>query len=220
MQTDAQIQGFFFKDFANSYIPHILKEIYLDKIYEPFLNDRKDLIIVDWGGNVGLTSFYFKDYAKEVFCVEPSKRHLECIDNLLGWNDIVNIRVCPYAISNEDGKEKFYHNQNVTMYSLEDTVNNQSDFEEVETVTAKTFIEREGIKHIDLLKMDLEGSESKVVVSDEFAELAKITDVIVGEHHSWTTMSQQQFAQALDDLGFDITWLKTEAQCFTAVKRK
>lgn len=218
METGPKIQGLFFKDFANSYIPHIFKEIYLDGVYVPFLAGKTGLTIADWGGNVGMTSYYFKDFAKQVFCVEPSKRHLEVIEKMIEFNEIDNIKVCPYAISNENGTEKFYHPENVTMYSMENVME-ASEFEEVETVTPKTFMEREGITHLDLLKFDTEGSESKIVTSDEFKELAAITDVIVGEWHSWTAMSQVQFANALSDLGFDVRWLPTEAQVFTAVKR-
>lgn len=219
METSPAIQGIFFKDFANSYIPHILKEIYLDKVYAPFLEGKKDLIIADWGGNVGMTSFYFKDYAKQVFCVEPSKRHIEVIEKMIEFNEIPNIKVCPYAISNEDGKEKFYHPENVTMFSMENVMG-AKEFEEVETVTPLTFMKREEIESIDLLKWDTEGVEGKILASDGFAEIASKIKVIVGEHHSWDSMSQDQFKQAFEDLGFNFTWLtNTEAQCFTAVKK-
>lgn len=218
METDPQLQAFFFRDFKSSYIPHILREIYLDGVYEPFLNGKKDLVIADFGGNIGLTSYYFKDFAKVVYCVEPSKLHHDCINAMIKQNKIDNIKLCPYAISNENGTEKFYHPDNVTMYSMENVMQ-AKDYEEVETVDCAEFIKREGITHIDLLKFDVEGSESKVVTSDSFKKLADITDVICGEWHSWTTMSQQQFKQAFEDLGFDFKWLPTEAQCFTAVKK-
>lgn len=213
------LKAFYLHDFKNSYIPNILEEIYRDKVYEPFLAGKKDLIIADWGGNIGLTSYYFKDFAKQVYCVEPSSQHLECINAMIAQNKITNIKVCPYAISNNNGKEKFYHNDNVTMFSLEDIVNKKDDFEEVETVTPLEFMKREGIEHIDLCKVDLEGSESKIIVSDEFKVLSTITDIFVGEHHNWTQMSQVQFANVFSDLGFEFTWLKTEAQCFTAVRK-
>lgn len=219
MQTDAPIQGIFFKDFANSYIPQILKEIYIDRIYAPFLDGKKDLIIADFGGNVGLTSYYFKDFAKQVYCVEPSKRHLEVIEKMIDFNGITNIKVCPYAISNGNGKEKFYHPDNVTMYSMENVMG-AKDFEEVETVTPLEFIKREGITHIDLLKLDVEGVESKVICSPEFKEIIPLIDLIVGEWHSWDSQSELQFANTFKDLGFDFSWNKgTEAFVFTAIKR-
>lgn len=213
------IEGFFFRDFKNSYIPNILEEIYKHRVYDPFLVGKKDLTIVDWGGNVGLTSYFFKDYAKQVYCVEPSVRHQEVIEKLIEFNNITNIKLCKYAIAEKDGTEKFYHNDNVTMFSLKDTVNNKDDFEEVETVTPESFMQREGIEEIDLLKLDCEGSESEIVVSEAFANVAPKIKVIVGEWHNWTSMNQQQFKNAFEDLGFTFTWLSTtEAQVFTAVR--
>lgn len=218
METSPKLEGIFFKDLPNSYIPHILKEIYYDKVYAPFLDGKQVDTILDIGGNIGLTSFYFKDFAKQVFCVEPSKRHIECIEKLIDFNGIKNITIAPYALSNENGTEKFYHPENVTMYSMEN-VQGASAYEEVETVTPVELIKRLGLTHVDLCKFDVEGSESKIIASDDFKALSDITDVFCGEWHSWTAMSQQQFANAFADLGFDFTWLRTEAQCFTAVKR-
>src|SRR5437762_2762410 len=97
-QASLPMGAFFFHDFANSYIPHILKEIYIDKIYQRFLVGKRDLVIADWGGNIGLTSFYFKDFAKVVYTVEPSKLHLQSLQSLVEYNKSHNITVCPYAI--------------------------------------------------------------------------------------------------------------------------
>lgn len=213
------LQAFFFRDFKNSYIPNILEEIYKDRVYAPFLTDQKDLTIVDWGANIGLTSYFFKEYAKQVYAVEPSKRHQEVIETMLEYNKIDNVKLCKYAISNEDGKTKFYHNDNVTMFSLKDTVNKKDDFEEVETLTPESFMKREGITHIDLLKFDCEGSESEIITSEGFRNVADKIDVIVGEYHSWTSMSKEQFALCFSDLGFTFKWYTgTEASVFSAVR--
>lgn len=213
------LQAFFFKDFSSSFIPHILKEVYIDQVYARFLNGKKDLTIVDWGGNLGLTSYYFKDFAKQVYCVEPARQHLECIEAMINQNKIKNIKMCRYAISNENGTTNFYHNDNVTMFSLNDAVNKKDDFEEVETVTVEEFIKRESIDHIDLLKWDTEGNEGQIVTSDAFKRVAPKIDVIVGEWHTWGSMSPQLFCNAFRDLGFEFNWLnKTEASVYTAIK--
>jgi FkbM family methyltransferase len=213
------LNAFFFHDFPNSHIPEILEEIYTKKVYNPFLLGKKDLIIADWGGNIGLTSYFFKDFAKTVYCVEPSKLHIEAIEAMVKQNKIENIVVCPYAISNTNGKERFYHNDNVTMFSLSATVNPQNDFEEVETITPEEFFTRNKIDKIDLLKLDVEGSESKVVCSDSFKKVADKIKVIVGEWHQWDSQNQQAFQHTFEDLGFTFNWLhNTQASVFTAVK--
>jgi len=143
--TNTALQAFFFTDFKNQYIPNIFEEIYKHKVYEPFLAGRKDLTIVDIGANIGLVSYYFKDYAKTVYAIEPAKIHQDCINAMISQNKIENIKLCPYAISHKNGTEKFYHNDNVTMFSLEDTVNKKDDFEEVETKTLEDFMKENNI---------------------------------------------------------------------------
>ncbi len=215
----SSMKALFFYDFENSYIPQILEEIYIKQVYKPFLEGQKDLTIVDIGANIGLTSFYFKDFAKKVFSIEPSKQHTECIKALIEQNKIDNIELYPFAISNENGKTKFYHNDNVTMFSMEDTVNKKNDFEEIETLTLDNFMKRAQIDKIDLLKLDVEGSEGKVITSEGFRKVADKIKVIVGEWHNWCPMSKDVFMNEFRDQGFEFKWLtNTQASVFTAVR--
>ncbi len=213
-----ELQAIFFRDFRNSYIPQILEETYIKKVYQPFVTGRKDMIIVDIGANIGLTSFYFKDYATKVYAVEPSVAHQEVIHTLINHNDIKNIEVVPLALSNENATVKFYHPENVTMYSMEN-VTGATDFEEVPTVTMTELMKRLNLTHIDLLKLDPEGSESKIIASQEFEECAPKIKVIVGEYHNWTDMSQDQFMNRFRDLGYEFRWMRnTDASVYTAVR--
>lgn len=217
-QTD-ELKAFYYHDFKNSYIPNIFKEIYYDKVYQQFLEGKKDLTIVDWGANIGLTAHYFSDYGR-VIAVEPSKLHQEALEAMIKQNKLEDkIKLCKYAISNKNGTEKFYHNDNLTMYSLKDNVNKKDDFEEVETLTAEEFIKREGLERIDLLKFDTEGNEGEIITSDGFRNIADKINVIVGEWHNWSSMSQPLFANTFRDLGFTFNWYNnTEASVFSAIK--
>jgi FkbM family methyltransferase len=211
-------QGIFFNDFKTSYIPQILEEIYIKQVYRPFLIGKKDLTIVDWGGNIGLTSYYFKDYARKVYCVEPSQEHADIIRHLLAYNKIDNITLCQYAIAGKNGKTRFYHPENVTMYSMENVMG-AKDYEEVETVDPATFMKREKIDHIDLLKLDVEGSEGEVIASEGFKKIAPNIDVICGEWHNWASMSKDVFMNTFRDLGFSFRWhMDTQASVFEAVR--
>lgn len=212
------LEAIYFRDFANAHIPEILEEIYLKKIYEPYLLGKKDLTIVDIGSNIGLSVYYFKDFAKQVYAIEPAKEHLETLTKMLEFNKITNVTVCPYAISNKDGKVKFYHNTNSTAHNLS-IPQDEKDFEEVEIVTFDTFMKRNKLTHIDVLKCDPEGEEGKIFASDEFAKWAPKIDVIVGEWHRWGSMEMPLFANLLKDVGYDFTWIPNmKAQVYTAVR--
>lgn len=218
MQQPSALQAIYFHDFNNAHIPEILKEIYLDKVYKPYLIGSRNLVIADFGANIGLASYYFKDFGK-VYAVEPAKIHRESINAMIKQNNIDNIVVCPYAISNKNGKAKFTHNQNSTMYMLGDVkLLGETDNEEVETVTIEEFMNRNKLDHIDLLKMDLEGAESEVISSDEFRRVMPKIKTIVGEYHSWSAMGKANFTTTMVDLGWNFRWLSmSEASLFSAV---
>lgn len=217
--SNTSLQAFFFSDFQSAFIPHILKEVYLDRIYEPFLRFKKDLTIVDVGANIGLTSYYFKDRAKRVIAVEPSAQHRACIEAMIKQNNIKNIEIYPYALSSENGTAKFYHNDNTTMFSLKSEVNKKDDFEEVQTVTMDKLLSDLNIDRVDLMKLDVEGSESEIISSEGFKKSVDKLPVILGEWHTWSAMGANLFRTTLMDLGYEFNWLnKTEASTFSAVR--
>lgn len=213
-----QLQGFFFKDFPNTHIPEILEEIYLRKIYEPYVSGKTDMTIVDIGSNIGLSVFYFSEFAKKVYAIEPAKEHQETLQTMLDYNKIQNIQLLSYAVSNKNGTTKFYHNPNTTAHSLS-LVNDKENFEEVRTVTFDIFMEENKLKHIDLLKLDPEGEEGNIITSEGFKKYADNISVIVGEWHQWGNMEKQQFANVFIDLGFHFRWLPgMRASVYTAVR--
>ncbi|MDE1866622.1 MAG: FkbM family methyltransferase [Thaumarchaeota archaeon] len=214
------LQAFFFRDPFNDHIADILEEIYLKQVYFPFLVGKSNLTIVDFGANQGLTAYYLSHYGK-VYAVEPSVRHLEAMGEMIKFNKIENIVVCPYAISNRNSKERFYHWPNYTSFSLTmpPPVVPQDDFEEVEVISFGEFIKRNKLTKIDLLKLDLEGEESKVIMSDDFIKFAPNISAIIGEWHEHTPLTQLQFQRHLESLGFSFKWLPNmKASVFTAFR--
>lgn len=215
------IQGLFFRDFENAYFPEILKEMYRDKVYEPYLHDKKDLVMMDLGANVGLFTFYAYKYAKTIYSVEPSASHFEELTTMLTYNKMDRAVPLKLAVSYKDGEETFYHNENSTMFSLKAEVNGlPSESEVVKTATLTTIFKENKIDHIDFMKLDVEGSEYQIVAGDEFAKVAPKIGTIIGEFHSWSNVNPHQFSSALIDNGFEFKWLNaTEASLFSAIHK-
>lgn len=214
-----KLQAFYFQDLSSSFLPHILKEVYMDRIYDQYTHGKKDLTIVDLGSNIGITNYYFKDYAKRLIAVEPSKDHIETLKTMHAQNDM-KVEIYPYAIASKNGTQAFYHNTNTTMFSLRGEVNNEGIAEVVDTKTMEQLMKDLKIKHIDILKMDIEGSEYDLIVSDGFSRVASKIDLILGEFHTWSGVNPHQFATTFVDYGFDFKWMNaTEASTFVA-KRK
>jgi FkbM family methyltransferase len=199
-------QGIFFKDFENAYVPNILKEIYLDKIYEPYFTDKSDLTVIDCGANIGCFTFFAYSHAKRVFAIEPSEMHFDTLNTMLNYN-LMTDKVTPInkAIWHKCGKETFYHNANTTINSLKKEVFIGTDVKEtVETIDMGTLFDQYKIDHVDFMKLDVEGAEPEIIGSEGFARVADKIDAMVIELHSWSNSSPNLIVTTLKDLGYKV----------------
>ena len=222
MPDKKPIKGIFYRDMDNDYVSHIIKEIWFDKVYEPYFKDRKDLTLVDIGANVGLFTLYAHRYCKEIYSIEPSAEHFETLSQMLVFNKLDNVTALRCAISNTDGKAKLFHNQNTTMFSLKEAVSNLPDeAEEVETVRLDTLFTKTPIEHVDILKIDCEGAEMEILCGDGFEKIADRVDLIIGEIHAWSGTNPNQLKTCFSDYGYTFKYLNvTEASIFVAERIK
>lgn len=214
------LKGLFFHDNIADYYPgHVLGEIYKDKVYDAYLSGKSDLVIMDVGGNSGVTTNYFSDYAKQVYTVEPSSDHCELINKVIEFNGLKNVTLIKAAVSNSPGKMKLNHNNNKTMFSLSPEVADTSlPSEEVELKSIEQIMQENNIDHIDLLKLDPEGEEGKILCGDSFARIADKIDTIIFEYHVWCGYNIDQIRTTMKDLGFSWHQMPTEASVFVCTK--
>lgn len=211
------MQAFYFNDFKNTYMPEILKEIYREKVYDPYI--KKDSVIADFGANLGLWTYFASDFAKELYSVEPTEDHFKCLTKMIDQNNLKNVIPLQLAISHENGKAEFYHSENSTMNSLMSEVSNKNEKEIVKTVTLDKFMQDNKIEYLDFVKVDIEGAEAKVFGCDSFDKVKDKIGTIMGEFHSWTGINPNQFATYFTDRGFKFRWLnQTDASLFIAQK--
>lgn len=216
--TPAQ-NGIFYKDFASSYIPHILKEIYLDRIYAPYLDNITGGVCLDVGGNIGLWSQFAAPLAKQVYTLEPSADHYQTIRHMLGYNNIENVQPLQLALSHENGTVELFHSQNVTAHSLYHGMDNAGSSEKVEAVTLDVLVDRLKLDHINFCKLDPEGAEFAILGSEGFKKIAPIIDALVVELHSWPGINYSQAVNSLKDNGFSVTRIPSEAFILGAKKK-
>lgn len=216
-----KIEALFFVDFPNAHVPEILEEIYLKHIYAPFLLGKKDLTIVDCGANVGMFSYYAKDYAKRIIALEPSSMHRTTMQAMLDFNGITNVDILPYGMSNKTETKRLYLHGNTTAFSLTQMGQN-IPFEEIEVITVDDLFKLGRIDgKIDLFKVDPEGEEGKIFTSDAFKRNMDKFPVIVGEWHPWCETSQGQFMTMFRDYGYQFNYIPNMAAAvYTAVRIK
>lgn len=218
--TDAdKLHSFsFIPPFEDNHWLEIIDEVYIRKVYEPYLPKAHHGICLDIGANVGFTSYYFSRYFDKVYSLEPSKTHRVALERMIKDAKLTNVEVLPYALSHKNGRETFVHNANRTSFSLEKVLDDKTGSEEVETITIDTLVKQLDIKQIDFMKLDIEGSEGHVLTSEGFEKIVPILEAFVFEYHEWTNVSLANLFNIINDYGYAIRKFPTQAQVFGCKK--
>lgn len=141
--------------------------------------------IIDAGANVGTFTLYAARRAPDskILAVEPfPETRAQCVEHIEknGLADRVVIR--PWALGKADGRGFMNEDDGTPSSSRGVIETNSATGRVVETVSLETLLERENLKHVDLLKIDIEGSEHDVFLSASDETLRKI-DRIAMEYH-------------------------------------
>jgi FkbM family methyltransferase len=171
----------------------------LDNTYDSFLFKRLDTnklqgkIVYDIGAHIGFHSLYFARLVGpkgKVYAFEPNPKNVERINLIRDKNpDIKNIiTVCDVAVSNVLGTEEFSMSEDIEsgrssggFIDTADTIWNREAFTmrgftetTVKTVPMDLFKEELGIQEApDLIKVDVEGAESLVLLGAKNILLSK-----------------------------------------------
>lgn len=208
-------------DIYNAHIAEILKEIYIDRVYDFILQDRKDMIIVDLGANIGLTAQYFSRFANIVIAVEPCVAHYECLcQNVIDCGNVIKMRA---AVSSDMGWVRLHHNGNLTAHGLNPALG--SDYEDVPCFGINDLLLSSGkVDTVDFMKMDIEGAEYEVIASEQFALAAPRIKNIIGECHSSPVLGMTPSQENIDaiesrlkSLGFNVAWHYSEPNMLTTM---
>ena len=176
---------------------YILQENFVSEIYdfefEKYLKEVK--VIFDLGANIGLSSLYFQHRFKDarIFCVEPVEENIK----MLSLNRDVNNfhwEIIKAAIQAQDGTTTLYPNEWWSSSTVLDCVadhreNTEGRLEKIyklpkEQVTSYSInylMKKYKISFIDIMKMDIEGSEEEVILKGK--EWIKYVKILIVEIH-------------------------------------
>ena len=181
-------------------------EIFIEEDYKDgldYIKTKKDAVVVDLGGCMGMAALYFKDHAKTIYSIEPSSIPFKClIENTKAYP---NIKPLKYAIMHQNRPIDIFTNDTGP---VPDSIFGNGKIRE--TTQAKTFdkfMEEQGIEHIDLLKIDCEGAEYMILPSSGFEKVADKIDMIVGEGHFFGEARPDYIPEMLKDYGFKVEFL-------------
>jgi FkbM family methyltransferase len=146
--------------------------------YSEYLTEN-DKIILDLGGNIGLFAIHVTPWADRIITVEPTPSHFTLNEQLT--SKFSNIERIQAAISNETGKIPFFtFTSNTTMNSL---INRGGNHFMVDSITIPDLIEKSGLKRVDFIKLDIEGSETIALNEDIIKSISdKVTKILIEFH--------------------------------------
>lgn len=133
-----------------------------------FIYDRNHCVIFDIGANIGAFSIYYNSQVNnqthKIYAIEPSKNNFKYLKKNIILNKAKNIICSRVAIASRNYIAKLDISKNVDSYAL---VRNKMDFrhskiENVKARTIETFCRDNRIDNIDIMKIDIEGSEFEV----------------------------------------------------------
>ena len=187
------------------------KAIIEDQISEIFIGEhyksgriKKDMIVIDCVANVGMASFYLKDWAKVIYALEPNPKNFECL--VENTKQYPNIKPFCFGLSAKTNIEEMRNSEG---YPIAESLFASGDvIERVKMIAIDEFMDEQKIDHVDLLKMDTEGSEYIIFPSNGFSKVAPRIDYIVGEsHYVPPNLTPDYITPILEDMGFDTKFL-------------
>lgn len=187
--------------------PHLrnqISEIFFDQHYKPGRR-KKNSTIIDLGANIGLASLYLKDWAKHIYAIEPSPEiYKALVENTKKYK---NISTHELAITNRTGRNIMYA---PTLTDMPQTLVERDSPQKsiiVKTMTMEDFFKKNKIKHVDVLKIDIEEGEFGIFPDASFAAVADKIDFIVGESHHGISFPEA-LIPILGEYGYEVKFPK------------
>ncbi|MFA5931671.1 MAG: FkbM family methyltransferase [archaeon] len=207
------------RKFASSSLDTYL-EMYKLKAHmkHPLFNGKNDSIVVDLGANEGFYIIAMKENNPNLRIVgaEALPINFSILNKNIALNKLKNIEIIKSAVTNKNGKIYFEYYPGVSAIAATDIAMQKRIWVKnkiikkitVPSITLSTLCKKKKINFIDILKLDVEGSEYDILTSSE--EVLKKTKKVVIEWHSQELKTKcKKFMQKL---GFDLVLEEKEIE--------
>jgi FkbM family methyltransferase len=201
-------QFFKYRAYGYSYLTltYLFEEIFLRRDYA-FKSKTQNPVIVDCGANIGIAMLYFKYcYPQaQLYCFEPNPNVFKLLNQNRDYNKLGDVTLYPVALSNFVGQIPFFMDDNAgTLLSSVDEKRGGSNVINCQAQKLSDYLKH--FESVDLIKMDVEGSEWMIVDDlKESGSLIKIQQLIIEYHHKIEGESSRlaQFLKIFEDHGFE-----------------
>ena len=186
-----------------------LWQIYVREVYGVSGDLR---VVLDAGANIGLFACYAAKRNAQciVHAVEPFPGTVRRLQETVRRNGLTErVRVHPVALSGKSGSARMSAAVEASqmVHLLPETERGAPDVTVVTTLTLSELISQIGAERIDLLKMDIEGSEYEVLSATPPAVLSRVRAIALEYHKPGAAapMDKRELTRYLTrDAGFDL----------------
>jgi len=152
-------------DLIDWYIYFGFKEASRQSLYSLVKNGEN---IIDVGANVGDVSLHLANMvgpSGNVFSFEPDPINYRRMKKNLSLNEFSNITLNRLGLGNKSGNYRIYNvdERNQGMNRILDSSNKYEKSSEIRVITLDEYVEENCIDRVDLIKIDVEGFEFKVL---------------------------------------------------------
>ena len=193
-------------DFSNN-SELLVEDIHIQRIYDHF-EYEDNWIILDLGAHVGIFSLYVSKKAMhgKIYAIEPFPCNYCALKANISLNSLVNIITINAAVSNRTGWQSLFVYPRTESCSLLKRLDKQIvDVVKVKTFTYDDLLSEYGIKKVDLVKVDIEGSERELLEGMKMLP----TRIAMAHYHSKYARcaTKEELGQMLEEKGYRITGL-------------
>jgi FkbM family methyltransferase len=189
----------------------LFEEIIVNPEYE-FESGREPAVIIDAGANIGLTSVYFANRYPQakIISIEPETSNYSMLTkNTAAYPNIVPIQAAlwktdTFVALNDPGSGNWG-------FQTGESKGSATPGSTVRGLTIDTLMREQSVDYIDVLKVDIEGSEKEVFES-YVSWIDRIGILIVELHDRWKSGCSQNVYTAAK--GFPVKWTRGETTYF------
>ncbi len=184
----------------------VFREIFVFNQYKiKLLNNHKADIIVDLGANIGLSVLYFKSQYPDakIIAIEPEKRNFSLLHKNVG--SLPDVHCMNNAIWNSSRQLGIY-DVGLGEYGYVINEEQEDEIESVKSITLTEIIEQFKLEKIDILKIDIEGSEKELFSENFEAWLPYVKSIIIELHDWFRTGCGSSFFRAVSKYDYTIAF--------------
>jgi FkbM family methyltransferase len=200
----------------------VLNDIWIRNTYLPAgFEVKEDDIVIDIGAHIGVFTIYAASKARrgKVFAFEPFPGNYAMVLENIGLNSTGNVVPFNAAVAGSGGKKMLFLSEENVCHSLYRFDRQGEKSVPVESMTLAQIIEKNGIRRVDLLKIDCEGAEYDILMGADDATLGKIDKISMEYHNIDESRTAGHMKRFLEGKGYSVEMGKDRPMIYASRRR-